>query len=102
MEAWTDSRLDDLAATLRPLPQEVARLGGIVDGIAEETRSMREDMRSMREDMRSMREDMRSMRGEMLSMRQDQSAFQRQLAQIGWSLAGALAAALFAVVLALL
>jgi hypothetical protein len=25
LEAWTDERLDDLAATLRPLPAEMAR-----------------------------------------------------------------------------
>lgn len=102
MEAWTDNRLDDLAATLRPLPQEVARIGGAVEGLTEETRSMREDMRSMRADMRSMREDIRSVGDDMRSMREDQSAFQRQLAQIGWSLAGALAAAMFALVIALI
>ena len=99
MEAWTDNRLDDLAATLRPLPQEVARIGGALEGLTGETRSMREEMRSMREEMRSMRAEFRE---EMRSMREVQSAFQRQLAQIGWSLAGSLAVAVFALILALI
>jgi hypothetical protein len=41
------------------------------------------------------------LRDEMLGLRQDMSTLQRQLAQIGWGLAGALVAALVALILAL-
>lgn len=71
MGAWTDSRLDDVLSTLRPLPQQFARIGNAVDELEAETRAMREEMQNMRE---------------------DRVAFQRQLAQIGWSLASALTA----------
>ena len=41
------------------------------------------------------------LRDEMLGLRQDMSTLQRQLAQIGWGLAGALVAALVALIIAL-
>ena len=87
MQAWTDDRLDDLAATLRPLPQQVARLEGAVERLAEEMRVTRQEMQAMRQ--------------EMLAMRMDNQAFQRHLAQIGWGLAGSLAVAMFALVISL-
>jgi uncharacterized protein YoxC len=73
-EAWTDERLDDLAATLRPLPTEVAKVTEAVDRLTNETHSLREDL----------------------------SASQRQIAQIGWVLAAALVGAVAALIIALL
>jgi hypothetical protein len=69
--AWTDDRLDDLAATLDTNFSQ-----------------MRDELHGLRKDFRSLREDL--------------SAGQRQIAQIGWALAGTLIAALVALIIALL
>ncbi len=71
-EAWTDERLDDLAASLRPLPEQVAKVATAVEHLADETRSLREDL----------------------------SASQRQITQIGFMLATALIGAVVALVIA--
>jgi hypothetical protein len=72
VESWTDERLDDLAAALRPLPEQVAKLSEAVDRLTGETRSIRADL----------------------------SSLQRQVAQIGWALAAALLASLVALIVA--
>ena len=77
METWTDERLDDLAATLRPLPAEVARLSAEVRSVTEETRAFRQEMR---EDMRALRSD---------------------FAHIGWGLVATLVAAVVVLIVAL-
>lgn len=77
MEAWTDERLDDLAATLRPLPAEVARNTEAINRLADEMRSIRADMAAMRSDL---------------------VASQRQVAQIGWTQSAALIAVVIALV----
>jgi len=68
MEAWTDDRLDDLAAALRPLPAELARSTAAIERQGEELRAIRADL----------------------------SALQRQIAQIGWGLSAALAGRIIA------
>ena len=77
MESWTDERLDDLAAALRPLPAQVARNAEAIERLAGE---------------------MREMRGEMREMRADLAASHRQFAQIGWGLSFALTGALVALI----
>ena len=72
--AWPDERIDDLAATLE------TRFGEL----REEIHGLRQDMHN---DFRSLREDL--------------SAGQRQIAQIGWALAGTLIAALVALIISL-
>jgi len=72
--AWPDERLHDLAANL---DTSVAQL--------------REEIHGLRIEMRE----------EFRALRQDFSAMQRQLAQIGWGLAGTLAAALAALIISL-
>jgi predicted nucleic acid-binding Zn-ribbon protein len=72
--AWTDERLDDLAANL---DTSVAQL--------------REEIHGLRSEMRE----------EFRALRQDFSAMQRQIAQIGWGLAGTLAAALAALIISI-
>jgi hypothetical protein len=69
--AWTDERLDDLAATLDT------------------------NVNLSREEIHGFREDTRQDFGE---LRDGLSAWQRQIAQIGWALAGALIAAIVALV----
>jgi len=73
MQTWTDERLDDLAATLRPLPEQVAKVAQAVDHLTEETKALRKDM----------------------------SQSQRQIAHIGWALAFALIGAVAALIIAL-
>jgi chromosome segregation ATPase len=114
MAAWTDERLDTLAASLRPLPAEVAKVTEAVARLTEETRSLRRDLtqetRSLRHDLieetsslrRDLTEETRSLRHDMTALRQDLSASQRQIAQIGWLLAFALLGAIAALVVALL
>ena len=72
MEAWTDERLDDLAASLRPLPAQMARNTEAIDRLIEEMRSMRADL----------------------------SALHRQITQIGWGLSAALVGTLIALIVA--
>ena len=73
--AWTDERLDDLTATLDT------------------------NVNLLREEIRGLREDTRAQIGE---LRADLSAWQREIAQIGWALAGALFAAIAALIVAAL
>jgi hypothetical protein len=72
--AWPDERLDDLAATLET---NIGQLREEIHGLREE---LHEDFRALRSDL---------------------SAGQRQIAQIGWALAGTLAAALVALIISL-
>ena len=72
--------MDDLAASLRPLPAEVAKVTEAVTRLTEETCSLRVETRSLRLDL---------------------SASQRQIAQIGWLLALALVGAIAALLVAL-
>ena len=71
--SWTDERLDDLAAALRPLPDQVAKLTAAVEHLSDETKSLQLDL----------------------------SATQRQIAQIGFMLAASLMGAVVALILAL-
>jgi hypothetical protein len=87
VDAWTDERLDDLAATLRPLPAEVARQAEAIERLTEDTQALGGEMRSLREELT----------GEMRALRADFSASQRQLAHIGWGLVFALIAAVTAI-----
>lgn len=71
---WTDQRLDDFAESLKALPVEVGKVREAVDRLTDETHSLREDL----------------------------SASQRQIAQIGWALAGGLLIALISLLVSLL
>ena len=75
MDAWTDERLDDLAAALRPLPEQVARNTEAIERI-------REDMREMRREMNA-----------------GFAALQRQFAVAGWAFAFTLVGAVAAVII---
>jgi nitrogen fixation/metabolism regulation signal transduction histidine kinase len=71
-QAWTDERLDDLAATLRPLPAQVARNTEAIERLTDDVREIRDEIRSMR----------------------------AQFTQIGWALVGTLFTALVALIVA--
>jgi hypothetical protein len=78
---WTDERLEDLNA----------RVDRNLDLVLEEIRLMRAEMHA----------EFRAIRGDMAAMRGDMAAMQRQVAQIGWALAGTLLAAMTALVVSL-
>jgi hypothetical protein len=104
MEAWTDERLDDLAATLRPLPAQVARNTEAIERLTLEMGSVRGEMGSIRSEMRALREDHRAdfaaVRGDLGALRTDLAASQRQIAQIGWAMATALVGLMIALIIA--
>jgi gas vesicle protein len=76
--AWTDERLDDLAATLET-------------SISQTRDELRDEIHALRDEMQA----------GFTALRQDLSAVQRQIAHIGWALAGTLAAALVALIVSL-
>jgi hypothetical protein len=78
--AWTDKRLDDFTAT--------------VDG---NFGLLREDIRDVRQELQALR---RETHEESRALRTDLSAWQRQIAQIGWALATALIGAIIALIVA--
>jgi hypothetical protein len=78
--AWTDERLDDLAATLDT-----------------NVRLLREEVQGLREDMRR---EVGDLRVDFRELRADFSAWQRQIAQIGWAFAVALTGAIVALIVA--
>ena len=79
LESWNPERLDDLLATLRPLPAQIARNTESIDRMTEEMREFKLEMRTMRADF---------------------AAMQRQLAQIGWGMAGVVVAATTSIIVA--
>jgi hypothetical protein len=81
LEAWTDERLDDLAATLRPLPAEMAQLRAELVRVTSAVEHLVEQNRAIRADL---------------------SAVHRLIAQIGWGLFAALAGVLVTLVVAVL
>jgi hypothetical protein len=83
--AWTGERLDDFAASVT---QEVRLL----------RTEMRDEFRAVRQEMH---EGLREVRAEILDLRADFSAWQRQIAQIGWALVVALIGAVVAIVVAI-
>jgi hypothetical protein len=70
---WSDARLNDLAATLEPVPTRVAALTEAVARLTDENRALRAELASM----------------------------QRQLLQVAWGLVAALIAAAAALASAL-
>jgi uncharacterized protein involved in exopolysaccharide biosynthesis len=82
--------LDDLAATLRPLPAQMARNTEAIERLSEEMRSIRADLSAMRADSSA----------QFIALRAELSALQRQITQIGWALSAALVGVLIALIVA--
>ena len=82
--------MDDLAATLRPIPAELARNSEGIERLTQELQSIRGDMSAMRSDLRA----------DLAAQRADLSALQRQIAQIGWALSAALVGVLIGLIVA--
>ena len=79
---WTDERLDDLAANTERS----------FDLLRQEFRELREENQ----------QEHRAMRADISALRSDLSAWQRQITQIGWAMAGTLIAAVVALVIGVL
>ena len=80
MDAWTDERLDDLAASLRPLPAEMARHSAELARQSADLGRVSQLVERNTEELRAIGHDL--------------SALHRLLAQIGWGLGFAVLAAL--------
>jgi hypothetical protein len=89
--------VDDLAATLRPLPAQMARNTEAIDRLTQEMGSIRGEMGSIRAEMRAMRDEHRA---DFAALRADLSASQRQIAQIGWAMSTALVGLMVALIIA--
>jgi hypothetical protein len=83
---WTDERLNDMASTV---DRNVSLLGQEVRALREETAS---EFRALRQETSS----------EFRALRADLSAWQRQIARIGWAFATGLLATLAAALIAAL
>jgi hypothetical protein len=97
VEAWTDERLDDLVATLRPLPGEIgavrADLAAEMGAVRAELAAVRVELAKLDEKVSGLIEDNRAIRGDLL-------ALHRLIAQIGFGLSGALVGVLIALIVA--
>jgi outer membrane murein-binding lipoprotein Lpp len=72
-QEWSDARLNDLAATLQPLPTQVAVLTATIERLSEDNRALRDEL----------------------------AAIERQLLQVAWGLVAALLGAAAALIAAL-
>lgn len=96
--AWTDARLDDLAASLVPLPAEVAALRTAVehlDHVATELEPTPSRIAVLTATVDRLSDENHVLRAEL-------AATQRQLIQIGWGLFAALLGAAAALTAALI
>jgi outer membrane murein-binding lipoprotein Lpp len=98
LAAWTDARLDDLAATLVPLPAEVAALRADVEHLDHVTAEL--EPTASRVAVLTAAVDRLS--DENVALRAELAATQRQLIQIGWGLFAALLGAAAALTAALI
>ena len=97
VEEWTDERLDDLAASLRPLPPQVAMLTASVarvDHLTAQLQPVPAQIAVLAAGMEQLAIENRALRGEL-------AAVQRQLVQISWALMAAMLGAAAAIVGAL-
>src|SRR4051794_104808 len=95
---WTDARLNDLAAALHDVPQQLAVLSASVthfEQLAADTEPMRAQLATLTVSLDHLAKENHALRTEL-------AAVQLQLVQISWGLAVALIGASTAVIAALL
>lgn len=88
-QEWSDARLNDLAATLEPVPAKVAALSEAVehlDGITKTLQPMPAQVAVLAATVERLSADNQA-------LRQELAALQHQLLQIAWGLVTALVAA---------
>jgi hypothetical protein len=89
---WTDARLDDLAASLAPVPGQVATLGATLhhlDRAVEELEPVPGQVAVLEFEVRRLADENRVLRSELVAM-------QRQLFQVAWGLVAAMIGAVAA------
>ena len=97
VEEWTDERLNDLAASLQPIPSQVAMLTtGVahLDHLTTQLQPVPAQIAVLAAGMDQLAAENRALRGEL-------AAVQRQLVQISWALMAALLGAGAAIIGAL-
>jgi deoxyribodipyrimidine photolyase len=95
---WTDARLNDLAAALHDVPQQLAVLNASVahfEQLAADTEPMRAQLAALTVSVNHLANENRTLRTEL-------AAIQLQLVQISWGLVAALIGAGTAVITALM
>src|SRR3954465_7807589 len=96
--AWTDARLNDLAAALHDVPQQLAVLSASVTHF-EQRGADREPMRAQ---LAALTVPVNHLANENRALRTELAAIQLQLVQISWGLVAALIGASTAVIAALI
>ena len=97
VEEWTDERLNDLAASLQPLPTQVATLTAAVahlDHITTQLQPISAQIAVLAAGMDHLAAENRALRNEL-------AAVQQQLVQISWALMAAMLGAGAAIISAL-
>jgi outer membrane murein-binding lipoprotein Lpp len=98
IEAWTDARLDELAAALEPLPTKVAALETAVEHLKHLAAALEPTFAQiavLSASVDRLTDENRALRAEL-------AASQRQLIQIGWGLLAAMLGAAGALMVALI
>jgi len=98
VEEWTDERLNDLAATLQPVPTQVAMLSARtvhLEHLAAQIEPVPGQIAVLAAGIDQLAHENRALRAEIAAM-------QRQLVQISWALVAALLGAGTAVISALI
>jgi hypothetical protein len=92
---WTDGRLDDLAASLEPVPRQVAVLEATVERLATTLEPVPAQLAVLAATVERVVEENRA-------LRTDLATTQRQLLQVAWALVAALLGGAGAVIAALI
>jgi hypothetical protein len=95
---WTDARLNDLAAALHDVPQQLAVLNASVTHFEQ----LAADAEPMRAQLAALTVSLDHLAKENLTLRAELAAIQLQLVQISWGLVAALIGAGTAVITALM
>ena len=98
VEQWTDARLNGLAATLEPVPAQVAALSATVEHLHHVT----VQLAPVPAQIAVMAAAVERLADENRALREELAAMQRQLLQIAWGLVAALLGASAALIATLL
>jgi outer membrane murein-binding lipoprotein Lpp len=92
---WTDGRLNDLAATLEPVPAQVAVLDATVEQLAAAVEPIPAQIAALAATVERLADENRALRSDLATM-------QRELLQISWALLAALLGGAGAIIAALI
>jgi len=98
VEQWTDARLNGLAATLEPVPAQVAALSATVEHLHHVT----VQLAPVPAQLAVLAASVERLADENRALREELAAVERQFVQIAWGLVAALVSASAALIAALL